>query len=390
MNLHDLSTPCLVVERRVMERNLDRMQERADHQRVALRPHTKTHKSLTLARRQLDGGGRGITVAKVGEAEVFVGDGFDDVRIAYPLFGVDKYRRLARLRDRARISFCVDTWEAATAASAFFAGQPVEVLLKIDAGYHRAGVPWDEPATVDLAERIASLPGMALAGILTHAGQAYEGASPGETPRDALARYAALERDRMLAVAAAIETRLGNTAFEISIGSTPTMSVFENRDLEEDLEGHRITEIRPGNYVFLDRTQVALGSAELGDCALTALFTVTSRHREPGGFRLILDGGRKILTSDPCGGGPSHTGEYGLVLDGLHQAAPMSGARLYSLSEEHARVRIEGEAGPAIGSRVRVVPNHACVAVNTQDCLYLVDGEEVIQALPVSARGHGK
>ena len=397
MRIHDLSTPCLMVDKARLEHNLARMQERADRNDVALRPHTKTHKSIDIARRQIDGGARGITVAKVGEAEVFIAAGFEDVRIAYPLVGDDKYRRLLPLLDSARISYCVDTAEAAEAASSFFSGhgREIEVLLKVDCGYRRAGVDWSSTDSLELAQWIAGLPGLVLRGILTHAGQSYGGPralqdGSLESKEATLRYYAGIERDRMLEFAGRLDDSIDLSSFEISVGSTPTASVFENR--EEG--GLKVTEIRPGNYVFFDRTQISIGSAKLDDCALSALFTVTSRQREDDGWRLILDGGRKILTSDPCGGGAAAVpGEYGLVLRSLSEQSQHPAATLYSLSEEHALVRLQAASSsadthePAVGDRVRVIPNHACVAVNTQDRYYLVDGEEVLQQLDVHTRG---
>lgn len=384
MLLDDLPTPCLLVERDRMERNLAAMHARADAGGVALRPHTKTHKSVALARRQAAHGARGLTVAKVGEAEVFVEAGFEDVRLAYALVGEDKYARLLRLMDRARLSFCVDTPEAARRASAFFAERErqAEVLLEVDCGYGRCGVRWDDPAAVALARLLRDLPGLRLAGILTHAGQAYRGPAEGESREAALRRVAAEERDRMLAFAATLH-RAGLAhpgAFEISIGSTPSLRYFENRTRD----GFAVTEIRPGNYIFHDANQVGLGSATPADCALTVRATVISKHREPTGQeRLFLDAGRKVFTSD----GGYGTDGYGLLLYNARTMEPLPHARLTGLSEEHGWVRVTGGSTLRVGDRVRVIPNHACVVVNTQDTLYLVDGETVLDTLPVDARG---
>lgn len=387
MRLDDLSTPCLLVEKARLERNLARMQEGADVNDAALRPHIKTHKSVEIARRQAARGVEAITVAKPGEAEVFVDADFKDVRLAYPVVGREKHERLLDLMEWARISFCVDTPEGAEQASDFYAAhdQTAEVLLEIDVGHGRCGVPWsDERAAVDLARRIEELPGLKLAGILTHAGQAYHGPKEGEEPDEALCRVAAAERDRMLAVAArlreaGVEAAAPGT-FEISIGSTPTMSQFENAERE----GFRVTEIRPGNYVFYDAMQTRLGSAHLEDCALTVLTTVVSKQRDASGTeRLYLDAGKKVMTTDTGYG----TGDYGLLLYNASAMRPMPHARIVSLSEEHGWVEVSGEATFGVGDRVRLVPNHACVTVSTQDEMHLVDGEDVVETLSVDARG---
>lgn len=385
MYLDDLPTPCLLVDAKRLARNLARMQEKAEAAGVRLRPHTKTHKSVLLARRQLDLGAAGITVAKVGEAEVFAAAGFDDIRLAYTIVGEERYERLAKLMEKARISFCVDTLAGARTAAAFFAarGETAEVLIEVDCGYGRCGVRWDDPHAVDFAREVAALPGLRLAGLLTHAGHSYHGPHDGETEEEALRRVSAEERDHLLAFAVRLsEAGIPGVvpgAFEISIGSTPTMRYFE----PATRGGFGITEIRPGNYVFNDAIQVRLGVAAWADCALTVLTTVVSRHRDAGGQeRLFLDAGKKILTSDTG----YRTDGHGQLLYNPRTMEPLPHARIVALSEEHGWVRVTGGATLDVGDRVRVVPNHACVSVHTQDLVYLIDGETVIDTLPVDAR----
>lgn len=389
MILADLDTPCLLVEQRRLSANLRRMQARAEAQGVALRPHLKTHKSVALARRQVEGGARGVTVAKPGEAEVFAEAGFDDIRLAYCVFGTAKWARLHRLMARGvRVSFCLDTVEGARAASAFFAerGAEAEVLTEVDTGHGRCGVAWDNPDAPDLARAVRDLPGLRLAGLLTHGGQGYVGPAEGETKHAALVRTMTEERDRLLALAVRLhEAGLLDPDAELSVGSTPTMSVFENA--EATSAGgvpFRITEIRPGNYAFHDQEQVALGAAKLGDCALTVYATVVSKQPdERGGSHLFLDAGKKVLTSDTGYG----TEGYGVLLYDPDRMRPLPHADLFALSEEHGWVRVPGAATLDVGDRVRVVPNHACVVVNTQDELVVVDGEQVVARWAVDARG---
>lgn len=392
MHVDELPTPCLVIERRRLLRNLENMQEKADANGVRLRPHIKTHKSLIIGRRQLELGACGITVAKPGEAEVFVRGGFRDVRVAYPVIGTDKLARLLDMMDDSTISFCVDSLAGARAASSLFAeaGRTVHVLLKVDCGYGRVGAPWNDQEGVELFRVLTELPGLEPIGILTHAGHSYHGPMDGETPVRALRRVAAEERDRMLELArrlleAGLIQAPANTApdahpFEISIGSTPSMAEFENVETDDGL---RITEIRPGSYAFNDLTQVALRAARLTDCALTVLSTCVSRRNDEAGRRAVLDAGKKILTSDARHGGDG----YGLLLDDPVEMTPLDGARLVTLSEEHGWVRLGGSSDLAVGDRVHVVPNHVCVAVNTQNQAYLVEGENVLQTLSVDARG---
>lgn len=385
--IDDIPTPSVLVDRARLERNLDTMQERAAAQGVALRPHTKTHKSVSLARLQRDRGATGLTVAKPGEAEVFVEAGFDDVRLAYTVVGRDKLERLAALSERARISFCVDSVEGARAAATVFAELEgsADVLVEVDTGYGRCGVRWDDPAALSFLRLVAEEPGLNLVGILTHAGNAYNGPlMEGESAADALRRVMMEERDRMLQLAArAHDAGLPGVSpgrFEISVGSTPSMRHFENAERG----GFRITEIRPGNYVFNDATQVALGAAEWDECALTVQATVVSRHRNPDGSeRVFLDSGKKVFTSDRT----PVTGTHGTLLWNPRVMEPLPHARLHGLSEEHGWVSVPGGSTLAVGDRVRVVPAHACVVVNTQDQVFVVDGEKVTGAWGVDARG---
>ena len=386
MSLDSIPTPSVLIEVSRLQKNLQRMQERANAQGVRLRPHTKTHKSAKLARMQQELGAHGLTVAKTGEAEVFVSQGFEDICIAYPVVGDDKFQRILRLMDKASISFCVDTLEGARMASAFFSqqGKEANVLIEVDTGYGRCGVSWDDPDSITFAAEVAGMSGLRLTGILTHAGQAYKPAEDGNSKKETLVKASANERDTMLTFAnrlaeAGIEgVRPGN--FTISVGSTPTMRYFENKEQV----GFKVTEIRPGNYLFNDAMQVSVGSATLKECALTVRTMVASKHRNRSGSeRLFLDAGRKVFTGDT---GPGTDG-FGVLLYNPKTMLPLPHARITGLSEEHGWVQVPGGSTLDVGNTVRVVPNHACVVVNGQDKLYLVDGNQVIEEITVDARG---
>lgn len=388
--IDDLPTPALLVERSRLERNLDAMAAKASAERVLLRPHAKTHRSVQIAEMQRARGADGLTVATVSEAEVFARAGFDDLCLAYPLIGADKIARVQALREGgARVRFCVDTEEGLRQAAEAFAGaeNPAHVLVEIDTGQRRTGVPHDSAELVPLARGVRDAPGLRLAGLLTHGGFGYHGPQGAETRADALKRAADTERDRLLDAAETIAEAglIGDVAtFTLSLGSTPTMSAFTNAIRETVAGPLAITEIRPGNYVFLDAMQVALGSARLVDCALTALTTVVSLRRESAGKeRLYLDAGKKVLTSDTGYG----LDDYGQLLYNARTMVALPHARITGLSEEHAWVRVRGGATMGVGDRLRLVPNHACTVVSTQDRLFLVDGGEVIEEITVDARG---
>ena len=359
-----------------METNLIRMAARS--KTVSMRPHTKTHKSVELAKRQLAHGASGITVAKVSEAEIFVQQGFQDVRIAYTVVGEEQLQHLIKLSRQARISFCIDTEEGALRASKAFteAGVSVDVLLEIDTGYGRCGILHDRPEVLKLAGKVLQLEGLNLCGILTHEGNAY--AQNQLSP----AKVMVQTRDQMLEVAIRLSKAHSPLppSFEISMGSTPSINVFENRSRD----GFQVTEVRPGNYIFNDLTQVELGVCSLDACALTVLSTVVSQHRTSQGTeRFILDAGRKVLSSDTL----QNRSGYGSILYNPRVRTAHPHAKIASLSEEHGWGEVLGGSTFTVGDRVQIVPNHACVVVNMVDQMFLVNEDGVPSSIPVDARG---
>ena len=366
MLLSDLPTPQVLVDRSRLMRNMDRVQELADAAGVRLRPHAKTHKSPAIARWQIERGAAGICCAKIGEAEVFADAGIRDIRLPYPVNPANA-SRLRALMDRAAISIIVDDLDVASGWSQAMtaAGRTLDVLVKVDVGFHRCGIDPDADP-LSFIQAIASMRGLRLRGLLSHAGHGYTAASEQEICDVARREAETLTslRDRAAASGIALD--------ELSVGATPTLRYSARQ--------RGLTELRPGNYVYFDRTQVALGSAALDDCALTVLATVVAKH--PG--RIILDSGSKTLTNDQARGIAKAPG-YGAVLTA---AGAVDDALLVErLSEEHATVRVAGETGLKPGDRVRVVPNHSCVVSNLVDVVRLVDGETVIDTLPVAARG---
>lgn len=371
-----LPTPAALIDRTRLLQNLQAMQQRAMQEGVALRPHVKTHKTPELARLQQGLGAVGLTVATIEEAEAFVAAGFADVRLAYPVVGSDRYERLLALMARGRISFCLDTPEAIRAASDFFAarGHSADVLLEVDTGFGRTGVRWDNARQlVAYARLIQESQGLRLIGLLTHAGQAYQGPRSDESPPDALRRVAAEERDRLLAAAEVLQQAglAHPDRFELSVGSTPTAHYFTNRTAR----GFRITEIRPGNYVFHDAMQVALGSCSLDACALTVLARVVSRKPDGrGGWWVFLDAGKKALATDQGYG----TRGYGQPLYHPASRIPLPHAVLERLSEEHGWMHVRGSSTLQVGDRVQIVPNHACLIAPLLRRFYVLEGEEVM------------
>ena len=369
MFLFELPTPQVIIDRERLLNNIRRVQDLASAAGISLRPHSKTHKSPTIARWQIDRGAAGICCAKVGEAEVMAAAGLANIRLAYPI-NPSNAARLVALMERASLSIVIDHLAVARAWSDAMrrADRRLDVLVKVDVGFHRCGIDPDASGTPDFIRSVGSLPGLRLRGLLSHAGQGYQATSATELCAVARREVEILTRlrDRAARDAVALE--------EISVGATPT--------LRYSLQQPGISELRPGNYVYFDRTQLSLGAASLDDCAMTVAATVVSK---PAADRLILDCGSKTLTTDLARGfGP--TPGYGAVL------TPDGGAidetlAIERLSEEHAIVRVAGRTPLEPGDRVRVLPNHACAVANMVDEVLLVEGDGVIDALPVAARG---
>lgn len=356
-----LPTPSLILDLGVLEGNLQRMAARARALGVSLRPHVKTHKCLEVGRLQVGAGAEGITVSTLEEARAFAEGGFDDILWAFPVIPrrLDEARSIdqaIRRRGGGRgLGLLVDSPEALDAVAA--TAHPFTVSLKIDCGYHRAGI---DPLAAggysrvrDLARRIAGSGPLTFGGLVTHSGHAYDQA--GHEPR---ARVAEQERSVMAETADRLRAD-GVDVPVVSVGSTPAMTAAAS------LEG--IDEARPGNYALYDATQVSLGSCAVRDCAATVLATVVSSSAE----HCILDAGALALSKDPGFGSTAGMGVAYAPGD-LTFENPLT--RLTGLSQEH------GKASPPlpVGSRLRVVPNHSCLAVACFDHFVVVRGEEVV------------
>lgn len=357
-----LDTPSLLIDLDLLERNLAEMQQVADTAGVRLRPHTKTHKCPEIARMQLDAGASGITVAKLGEAEVMADAGIDDVLVAYPLVGEAKLARLRDLAERASVRVTTDSVEVAEALGRVGVdlGRDVPVLVEVDTGLHRVGRPPGAP-TVELVKALGRVRGIEVLGLLTHAGHAYWCSSAEEV-------RALAEREGLDLVETAERCAAeGIPLREISVGSTPTARIVAG------VAG--VTEIRPGTYALNDVQQMRLGVATERTCAARVLATVVAR---PTDERFVLDAGTKAFTSDGADGPPFPgrgvvAGRPGLVLD--------------FMNEEHAVGHRTGADDVKIGDRLEVVPLHVCSTVNMFDEAIGVRGGEVVRTLTIAGRG---
>jgi D-serine deaminase-like pyridoxal phosphate-dependent protein len=362
MRIEDLDTPSLLIHLDILDRNMRAMGTAAREAGVRLRPHTKTHKSPEIARMQVDAGATGITVAKLGEAEVMAAAGLDDLFIAFPIVGEAKLARLGALAERANIRVGLDAVEVADGIGRVGKdlGRDVPVLVDVDTGLHRMGRSPGE-ASARLALEIAAVPGVEVIGLSTHAGHAYRAAGPEE-----LRRIAEREALDVIETAERCE-REGLRIRDVSVGSTPTARIAAGVD--------GVTEIRPGTYVFHDVQQMRLGVAAEPECAARVLATVVSR---PTSERFLIDAGTKSFSGDG-GDGPPFPGRG--VVSGRPELI------LDFMNEEHGVGHIVGDPELRIGDRLEVIPLHVCSAVNLFDVAYGVRDGVVDHELAIAARG---
>jgi D-serine deaminase-like pyridoxal phosphate-dependent protein len=359
----ELDTPSLIIEKKKLLNNIQSMQALADNNNVSLRPHVKTHKSPYIAKLQKQHGARGISVAKLAEAEVMSEHGFDDILMANILMGQRKFNRLAGLFAKGiKIRTCVDHPEQANALEEFFTGTDymAEVLIEFDTGFNRTGIS-DMEKIQELAKYINTLNSVHIKGIMSHAGEVYHADSQ-ETIQEAGRKEGkALEEIKAMLKGIGIQKPI------ISVGSTPSAK-------HSQLDGIA-TELRAGNYVFHDMIQVNLGTCPLSDCALSVLGTVIST---PQATRTVVDCGSKALTQEKGAHGAKGIDGHGNILN--------KKCKIIRLSEEHGIISNQ-ENEFEIGERVRIVPNHACTATNLYDYAYLVDGDEVLEQIAIECRG---
>ncbi len=361
VRISDLETPALLIDLDIMERNLGKLAGYSQKHGLRVRPHTKTHKIPALARKQLDLGAAGLTVAKVGEAEVMLAAEPLDLLVAYPVVGGKKLERLMQVARKTSVTISLDSAVVARQVSeaASAAGIKIAVLAEVDVGLGRVGVLPGE-ALVQLIGEITRLPGLHFDGIAFYPGQIKSLDEEGERALQTLAQLLEKMLDEL--------RRAGFQPRIVSGGSTPTL--FHSHCLPG------LNEIRPGTYIFNDRNTVLSGACTFDDCAASILVTVVSTAKAG---QMIVDGGSKTFSSDgPAAGTPL---SFGRVVD-----APE--AVFTKMNEEHGFVDLE-RAGRkfTVGDRVRIIPNHVCVAMNLHERVYGIRGDTVEQVWRVEGRG---
>ena len=353
-------TPYILLDAPIVQRNLSQLAQYTSRHGLGVRPHTKTHKSTFLARMQLENGAIGLTVAKSGEAQVMA-QVCNDLLMAYPAIDPARCQALAELAKGRTVRLAIDSTTAADAiaSAASAAGTVIGILVDLDVGLHRTGVQSAQDALA-LAQHISQKRGLRLDGLLFYPGQLGLSMTDHEV--------ALADIDQQLAEVIDLWRRHGLEAKIVSGGSTPT--AYNSHRVT------RMTEIRPGTYLFNDMNCVRAGSCTLDDCAARIITTVISTAVPD---QIVLDAGSKTLTNDRCG--PAPDSGHGYIVE-------YPNAKITKLSEEHAQVDVtQCDRRPKVGDRVSVIPNHICPCVNLQDTIWWREGDGSLSPLPVEARG---
>jgi D-serine deaminase-like pyridoxal phosphate-dependent protein len=347
MKVEQLDTPALVVDLDIFDRNLTRVANYASQHNLRLRPHTKTHKSPEVAKRQLDLGAAGLTVAKIGEAEVLIPQLPPvDLLIAFPIFGEQKVERLKKIAAQTQVTVALDSLEAAEQLKGTGAG----ILVEIDVGLGRVGVTPQEAQ--DLAQAIQKIDGVRFRGITF-----YPGHIKHEDPEGIKALSQVISR-----IASILKPEI------VSGGSTPTL--FHSHEVEG------LNEIRPGTYVYNDLNTIESGACALEDCAASVLVTVVSLPR-PGA--MIVDGGSKTFSSDRLSGSTAIT--FGRLVED-------PAAVFHKMNEEHGFIDISKCTQKFhLGEKLHIIPNHVCVVMNLHEKVQGHRKNNIEQSWQVAARG---
>ncbi|MCU0514940.1 MAG: alanine racemase [Anaerolineae bacterium] len=351
--------PTAILNPATVRRNIRRMADKASRSGVRLRPHFKTHQSAAVGEWFREAGVTGITVSSVGMAQYFADHGWDDITIAFPVswWQIDTLNGLA---GRVRLGLLVESPETIQFLQLRLTA-PVNVWIKVDTGYNRTGVRYDDAPLIDqLAAALRLADKLTLAGLLTHTGQTYSIMGS----RSIRSIY-----DKTVAALNQVQQQLQQRGFAdvaLSIGDTPTCSMLES------FPG--VNEIRPGNFVFYDMQQVSLGSCRVEDVAVAVACPVVAKH--PWKNTLTIYGGSAHFSSDYDDGWIF--GAVALPTD-LGWSAPLPATRLLKLSQEHGIVQTTPDrlARTNVGDTLMILPIHACLTMNSLKGYTTLEGERL-------------
>ena len=366
--LQQLETPCLVLERGKLERNIARMRDHLATLQVGLRPHVKTAKCFEVANLALAGQSGGITVSTLKEAEQFFGHGVTDILYAVGITP-NKLDHVADLRRRgADLAVILDNVESARIVTArgAAAGVTFPVLIEIDSDGHRSGVKPEDAVLLEIGRILESGSGAQLRGIMTHAGDSYNCDTV-----DKIRAMAVRERDAVARCAARLRDA-GLPCPVVSVGSTPTATY------SKDLTG--VTEVRAGVYMFFDLFMAGLNVCNIDDIALSVLTTVIGHQPDKGW--IITDAGWMAMSRDRGTAGQRVDQGYGVVCD--IAGTPLEDFLVVSTNQEHGIIGRRGGgtldvAKYPVGTLMRILPNHACATGAQHDRYHIVDGDAQVR-----------
>ncbi|GAA0368582.1 alanine racemase [Bacillus horti] len=368
-------TPQVLVNQDQLKQNIKDMASFSKEHVVKLRPHFKTHKTMEILQLQLEQGAIGVTVAKLGEAEEIVASSLFNGRklsilVAYPVVGEQNLQRALALQKQAELILMVDHMDQVIALNAFAKQHQTSfsVTVKINTGLNRCGLNPDSSEVRAFIRNLLNCKNLSFIGVMTHAGHAY-----GASSTEELNRIGHYEAGALLELIDEVSSSFALPQLEVSVGSTPTARI------SGAVPG--VTELRPGNYVFYDRTQVGLGVATFEQCALRVASRVVS---QPAPNRWIIDAGSKTLTLDQGAHGQSGVSGYGYVVG-------QPDLTITRLSEEHGVLEGSPNGDLRIGDIIEVIPNHACPVVNLADELVVLSlNQEEFTIWEVKGRGKSR
>jgi D-serine deaminase-like pyridoxal phosphate-dependent protein len=364
MEMETIKTPSLIVDFERMNRNAERISDRAKKLNINFRPHVKTHRCLEIAKIQIENTFGGIMVSTLSEAQFFSGNGFSDITYGVPIERGKFNEAIEIARKMEKFSVLTDDAKTVGLLNEKAKGENVNlnVFVKIDVGYHRCGVEPRTKEAFEIPQKIADSSNLNFAGILTHAGHSYHANSP-----EKLLEVAREERDKMLNLAENLPGK-GLEVPCVSIGSTPTFSAIDNLD--------GITEFRAGNYIFFDAFQATLGSCKFSDCALTVLAAVV--HRDSARQKIVVDAGAIALSKDRGAVEFDSSCGYGRVYDLEGNDLNL---RVESLSQEHGEISVadlDVFNKLKVGSRVRILANHSCLTALQHSHYHILDDGKIV------------
>lgn len=366
----DVPTPCLVIDAKKLAANIEKGKRKAQALGLAFRPHLKTHKCIEIARMQMTSPEGPATASTLKEARAYAQAGIKDLIYAVGIAPQKLYEVLAIRNTGCDLKIILDSRQAAEAVSNFCSSHKctIPVLIEIDTDGHRSGMLPDSPELIETAAALKD--GAEFKGVLTHAGSSYD------SQNLEFIKHKAVEEKNGILSAAKNLSKAGFNSEIISVGSSPTFIFAENES--------GITEMRAGVYVMGDLFQSNIGVCRIDEIAPSVLATVIGWQKEK--HQVIVDAGWLAMSRDRGTGNQNPDYGYGLVcgLDG----SPLDGGRVIvkGANQEHGIIESTGE-DPLdlekfpIGSRVRILPNHACPTLAAHPCYFLVEGLRITKRL---------